>query len=176
MTYDYRDEEDPEVVADVRLREATTRDATRGAPTVIGGDRAIVAQWPCHAKCGRMVGVNSTTLEAWRVFNTQLRTAGPWSHAQQRYTGPEEPLDASAIVYCQLCIDGIKSQEGDECRKYADRMHEIIVELKEAVAMGNATKERELTKKLQGRHPDLNGLLAALRARKAGAKPGRYKP
>jgi hypothetical protein len=157
-------DEDPEVHADIGYREASKHDhtRTRAMAPALGGDRSIVTEWPCRAKCGRQVGVTETTLEVWRMFSKTLRARG------------EDGLDASAIVYCDACRAAIMTREGTEARKYTDRMREIVGQLKDAVATGNAPMERELTKKLQGRHPDVTGLVESLRNSKRTKRGGSH--
>lgn len=62
---------DPEILADLRHREASERDHTRTCEPAHG----IVEHWPC-VQCHAMVGVGQLALDVREVCNRQLQRTG----------------------------------------------------------------------------------------------------
>lgn len=61
---------DPEVLADLRAREASERDRTRTRPDGWVAP-AIVEHWPCRG-CGALVGMTRDAIDLHAVFNREL--------------------------------------------------------------------------------------------------------
>lgn len=63
---------DPEVLADLRAREASEGDRDRSRETALAfGDPTPVEHWPCRG-CPAMVGMTRDALELHDMFNRQL--------------------------------------------------------------------------------------------------------
>lgn len=65
---------DPEVLADLRAREASTRDPRRTRPDG-WVPPAIVEHWPCRG-CGVLVGMTREAIDLHAIFNRQLVKRG----------------------------------------------------------------------------------------------------
>lgn len=65
--------DDPEVLADLRRREASDGDRGRSRNDP-GAWRppAVVEQWPCGG-CGQLVGMTRDAIDTWAMFNRQLQ-------------------------------------------------------------------------------------------------------
>jgi hypothetical protein len=83
---------DPEVLADLRLREQSERDPSRSRvdPTA-WTEPAIVEHWPCRGGCGTMVGVTREAIDALASSNAML--------ARRR----EAPIAKTKVVWCPPC-------------------------------------------------------------------------
>lgn len=83
---------DPEVLADLRAREASERDPTRSRsdPTAWTAP-AIVEHWPCRGGCGAMIGVTREAVEALASSNAML--------ARRR----DQPIAKSKVMWCPEC-------------------------------------------------------------------------
>lgn len=99
----YTDEiTDPEVLADLRKRDASERDRGRTRP--LGWVPApIVEHWGCKG-CGALVGVTKEAVETREVFNARLRSRG------------EAELAKDRIVFCPSC----KARDEDLARAQAE--------------------------------------------------------
>lgn len=147
------EEIDPEVVADLRLRAATMRDTSRGSdpydwkpPKLVGG------QLLCRT-CKIPVAVTEDTIERWWMFNGILRKRN------------EQPIAPDQIVFCDECVVEHKKHSADTRRREVDLLASMIRQLKET---DDPQRERELIAQLRvQRHPDVDGLVAAIAARKA---------
>lgn len=95
---------DPEVIADLRRREATEgdRDRTRSAALAFG-DPLPVEHWPCRGGCGRMVGVPQAAIDVFAMM--QQRAGGTLSKAK--------------VMWCQEC-----KRRDDELAQAQRRPHE----------------------------------------------------
>lgn len=152
-----KEERDPEVEADLRLRASTEHDHTRArGPAPMFGAPKFAAEWPCRAKCGAMVQVTEAAVETWRMFNSTLRKRG------------EEPIEAEKIVFCTPCRTTGTTMRPDGLRKQVDSMAEVIRKLKNG---GSAEEERTWMKQLEkGGHPDVGGLIASIAERKLSVR------
>lgn len=166
-----RPEIDPEVAADLALRASSQfdTDRTRGAVGVSGARWSppkFVTQWPCRGKCGVLVDVDEFTVEVFAKFNRVLR---------QR---DEQPLDASAIVFCDACRDQGKALAAQRNRQKVDAIGNAIRELKELAAQPETPRsleqQRDILMKLRKHgHPDVDGLVLAIRESLSAKKKGR---
>lgn len=157
------DEEDPEVVADLKLRAATER--SRKGLTEAGFAAAIreaatpriIDQVPCRARCGRLCDWTAEAEEQFEMFNREL--------LRRR----EAPLDKTRIVFCQACIDGATPIRATEARRHVEYVAGLVRQVK---ASSNPENEKDLLEKLKkASHPDIPGLLEALRT-KGAKQPG----
>lgn len=165
-------EPDPEVLADLDLRESSVHDRSRTRPTEYALGRwatdADVAWWyckglnkanPCPQKA--IVGVTADVVEQVFRFNAMLRSRG------------EPPLDTAELVRCMACRRGIAAQRPAALRKRCDEMAECIRQLK---ASSDPRRERELIKQIETwGHPDVPGLLQAIDERRRGGKSKRSR-
>lgn len=154
------DEElDPEVRADLELREQTTRDRTRSRSTRIYDWRppVFVENWPCSVpNCDGEYPVESDAVERLEIFNAQLMRKG------------ERPITKSEIGYCESCRAEYKRTAPERRRAQVDRMADGIRKLK---AAANPQLEYTLLRQLeQWGHPDVKGLVEAIRLSRE--KPG----
>lgn len=91
---------DPEVLADLQLRDASERDRGRTRP--LGWSPPVfVEHWPCKG-CGALVGMTKESLDVHAMFNRQL--------ASKR----ESPLPKRG------CCDDCKTRDEDLARMQAD--------------------------------------------------------
>jgi hypothetical protein len=157
------DEEDPEVIADLQLRAYTERartglsDAAFGQAIRQAATPRIVGQVPCRGRCGSTCDWTAEAEEQFAMFNREL--------LRRR----EAPLDKTRIVFCQRCIDSAAPIRATEARKHVEYIADLIRRVK---ASGNPEGERDLLEKLKkANHPDIPGLLEALRA-KGTKQPG----
>lgn len=83
---------DPEVLADLRRREASERDPsrTRSDPSA-WTEPAIVEHWPCRKGCGAMVGVTREAVDTLATANRML--------ASRR----EQPIAKAKVMWCPEC-------------------------------------------------------------------------
>ncbi|HKP08298.1 MAG TPA: hypothetical protein VJU58_13680 [Microbacterium sp.] len=117
---------DPEILADLRLRDRTARErADRRGPDGLdvgqdpdGLSPALAAlydsrpdpeveSWPCRGRCGRMVGVTRVAIERLAKSNRML--------ASKR----ERPIGKHEVMWCPDC-----KRADDEARAAARRPHE----------------------------------------------------
>lgn len=157
------DEMDPEVRADLELRDSSMRDRTRsrGAGIYDWKPPVAVETWPCRRpNCDGEYPVDSDAVEYLAMFNGQLATRG------------EIPIARSEIGYCQACRDEYKRSAPDRRRGQVDRMREAIQKLK---ASPDPDNEHDLIRQIRDwHHPDVDGLLKTLRDKlKANKKSGR---
>jgi hypothetical protein len=160
-----RFEQDPEVAADIRLRDSSKYDSSRARPSM-----ALLGTWkpekpagawycrgaskahPCPQRA--IVPVDADTIERLLVFNGYLRARN------------EDPLDSNEIVRCDACRRGIAFQRPPLLRKRVEEVAECIRQLK---ASSDPRRERELVKQLEAwHHPDVSGLLQALEEKRKG--------
>jgi hypothetical protein len=152
--------EDPEVVADIKLRAATLRDSSRSRemPTFIPA--RITGQVPCRGRCGSLVDWTEEAEERFAIFNRILARK------------MEAPLDKTRIAFCNKCRTTGMAMQGERNRKATDLMKQFIVELKNGPK--SAERERELVDKITKLgHPDVAGLVQAIQERKASKSSAR---
>ncbi len=149
------DEDDPEVLADLELREHTARtrprvsDAQFAAKLRDAAVPRIIDKVPCRARCGRMADWTEEAQDAYDTFNRKLLSMR------------DAELDKSRIVFCDECRKRGVAMRAEDNRKHVDLVAAKIRALK---ATTNPDEERQLIKELhQLHHPDMNGLVEAIR-------------
>ena len=142
-------EEDPEVVADLRLRSSTARSRQDNGP-VAWRAPVIVATWPCrNGACRKPVQVTADGLAA-------------AESARRRY--PD--IADHELVVCDACQAMLNAHASVVCRRRVESLAKLIREYKETRDPHRmAELERELEK---ARHPDVPGLVQAVRDRREG--------
>lgn len=155
-------EEDPEVIADLRLRESSTRDRTRTGETKWQPPK-IVEHVPCRARCGAMAEWTEEAEERFAMFNRMLASR------------MDAPLDKTRIVFCNACRAKGVGAAADSNRDRVAYMRPLILELRGEPAP-KAEREREILEKLKkAGHPDLGGLVKAIAARRESKPQGRTR-
>ena len=140
MTYD---SDDPEVIADLRLRASSQYDRSRTGE-VPWTPPKIHSQVPCRNRCGALVDWTEEAQEAMEVWNRVLARRG------------ETPLDQTRVVFCNPCRAGGRKQLAANNRKLVDDVAKAIRELKAGVELH---RENELLDKLEKAGlPDVSGL------------------
>jgi hypothetical protein len=161
------DELDPEVLADLRLREATLRDPTRTKrdQAVRWDPPEVVTTWPCRNKaCQWPVDVTQSAIDSFNLFNAILVKRG------------EPALSTTEIVVCDECRKKLEQHKAGLNYERRDEMRELIRRLKASKdPRKDPRKETELLALLEKRrHPDIPGLLESLstaKARKRAPRP-----
>ena len=155
---------DPEVVADLKLREATLRDPTRTRrdPTTRWDPPKIIGQWPCRNQaCRKPVDVTADAVEYFDMFNRMLAARG------------ELPLESSLTVACTECR---RLLEDHRAVRNRDRREELRDAIKQLKASKNPPTEHDLIKRITKLgHPDVPGLLQALAERTAKKRAPRHE-
>jgi hypothetical protein len=150
---------DPEVLADLRLRDNSMFDRTRsrGRDVYTWSPPAIVGFWGCRRPtCEGAVNVTQDALDYASQCDGWLISRG------------EQPLERYKISYCDRCLVEYKRTAPDRRRKQVDAMAVKIRELKESNdPFGERDKIDELVK--MG-HPDVNGLVQVLQERRANER------
>lgn len=149
-------EPDPEVLADLRLREESRHDPsrTRGRGAYDWSPPAFVGVWGCRRPgCARLVSVTQEAVD-------YADQCDGWLRARS-----EDPLDRNRVAYCDLCLAEYKRTAPDRRRKQVDEMAVKIRELKES---RDPHGERDLVDQLQRMgHPDVSGLVQQLSEQRA---------
>lgn len=118
---------DPEVLADLRRRNESERDDSRAGsarnPFASGPD---VEHWPCRGGCGRMIGVDASTVENLAIANRKLEARR------------ERPIGKHQVMWCPEC-----KRADDEARAAARRPHEQT----EMPVVGASAAARELAER-----------------------------
>lgn len=155
------DELDPEVIADLRLREYTARsrpglsDAAFGQAIRAAAIPKVVDRVPCRNRCGAVVAWTEEAEDTFQTFNRQLARK------------VEAQLDKTRIVFCSTCRTNGLAMGAERNRKQVDYIAPLIRELKNGPS---ADRYREILDSLRkAGHPDVDGLHAAL-LEKAAAK------
>ncbi len=158
------DEDDPEVAADLALRESSAfdRSRTRAEPVMLAtwAPRvAFVGMWRCRGDkafhCGAMVPVSECTMERWMMFNARLRSIG------------QAPIDSGDVLLCDRCFEELRRIRSAKLWERVDRIAKLIEALKNS---DRPDEEREIIKQLtEWHHPDVRGLLQAIAVRRATA-------
>lgn len=150
-------EVDPEVVADLRLREDSMRDPTRErrSEAMLGTwapREKYVGKWKCKTPvCSAYVDVVEDTIERWMLLNGMLKARG------------EETIRTDEVLRCDRCRNEMSLARRVHLRKRVDEMAVIIRQLKSS---SNPRGEHELIRQLEKwHHPDLKGLLDAIERR-----------
>lgn len=159
----YANEPDPEVLADLALRNSSQHDRTRtrGEGLYNWTPPVGVGVWACRRPgCKGYATVYQANLDAFEVFDRQLSSKG------------EQPLDVTKILFCETCYAEFKRTAPDRRRGQVERMAVAVRQLKES---NDPERERELLDSLEKwGHPDVHGLVTALRE-KRGASSGKRR-
>lgn len=118
---------DPEVIDDLRRREASERDPSRSRrdPSAWTPPE-IVEHWPCRGGCGQLVGVTREAVEAREGANRRL--------AARR----EQPIAKDKIMWCPAC----KKRDDDLAAMQRDGEANKARAMKQAELPGVAGPER----------------------------------
>lgn len=168
------DDIDPEVAADLRVRDSSVHDSarTRGVGVYSWTPPQAVDQWRCRSSsCGGSVEVTEEAQHALSTFAGELARRD------------EPPIDERKIAFCGACRELGVSVGADRNRKHVDAMALLIRELVELAespsTQQSAARERTLLENCRlMHHPDVAGLTQALRERReraGNAKTGRRK-
>lgn len=151
---------DPEVLADLQLRESSRRDSTRtrGAGIYDWKKPKFVGTWRCRSPvCGASVGYTQEDHETAEVFDRERARRG------------EPPLDRKTIALCSTCNALRLKQRADKNRAQVDELAEIIRAVKDSTNPRDMHAEIKRMRELH--HPDVDGLLQSVEARlNAGGK------
>jgi hypothetical protein len=147
------DEEDPEVIADLKLRAYTERDRSRSREMPTYVPAKIIGQVPCRGRCGALVEWPEDAEERFAIFNRILASKA------------EAPLDKTRIAFCSRCVARGREGAADANRKGVEGMARLIRELRSDPGP-NFEREKEILEKLKPHHPDLTGLVEAIRIRR----------
>jgi hypothetical protein len=152
------DIEDPEVIADLKLRAATEHDRLRSREMPAFVPSPVIDRVPCRNRCGAVVGWTEQAEETFQTFNRELARK------------MEPQLDKTRIVFCNTCRMAGGALSADRNRKQVDFVAQVIRELKSGL---NGEKYQEAIQKLRkAGHPDVEGLEQTLRDKEA-AKPSK---
>ncbi len=163
-------DEDPEVVADLKLRAYSQHDSSRsrGEGVYDWKPPAVATQWKCRVpQCKNFVDVPVDTLDVWAVFNRQLARQG------------ELPIASHSVMWCDRCREEFAKIQPLRLRKRVDRMASVIQQIKAGDKnIRYRTNDGEVTTDEQGAlqqlrtwgHPDVDGFITWLRERKATNK------
>ena len=163
---------DPEVAADIRLRNATATDSTRGGAAIYSWRPPRIAEcWDCRASgCASSVGITEEALDACATWDRILANRG------------ESPLDRSAIVFCDACRTVGRELAANRNRTHASLVADVIRQLKEGkpkISIPTRKGERIATVRetfawLEANgHPDVSALELSLNERR---ESGRSRP
>lgn len=170
-------EEDPEVVADLKLRAYTERDRsrTRGDGAYTWVPPVAVTRWKCRTPpCKTFIDVPEDALVAWGVWNRRLASHGD-SH------GNRQPIASHEVMRCDSCAAEYAKVQPARLRKRADRTADVIRQLKAGDKVirfkdndgDHGANEAEAFQQLRKwGHPDVDGLIAAI-ADKRNAAPSK---
>lgn len=154
------DDIDPEVLADIRLRESSKYDSTR---TSVGAmptwtPPKVIDRVPCRARCGAVVSWTEEAESMLQTFNRILA----------RRVEPE--LDRTKTLFCSSCRTRGADLAAERNRKQVDAIAAMIREIKNGAS---SDRYRELLDNLRkAGHPDVDGLHQAL-LDKANSKPAK---
>lgn len=158
-------EPDPEVLADLRLRESSQFDSSRTRTANYDWRKpADVDEWPCRA-CGVFVGVTDEATHALEVHNRRL--------LQLR----EAPVESARVLFCPSCKARGVAMQPERNRKHVDALAELIREFK-SDPPPHPDREAELVAHMRlMHHPDVDGLVQAVKNRRenSGATSRRRK-
>lgn len=161
------DEEDPEVAADLALREhaAATRprmsDAQFGRALNKAAAPAVIGVVPCRGRCGSVVDWTEEAEHAFDAFNRKL--------SRDR----EAPLDKTRIAFCNRCRTHGAKLSAENNRKQVDKLAELIRELKDEPPP-RPDRERDIVEKIKAlNHPDVDALVLTIREKRAKQPAGK---
>lgn len=156
-------EEDPEVLADLQLRDSSERDSTRtrGAGVYDWRKPGDVAWWKCRGGCGVLVGVCEDVCEYRQQLNGYLRKR------------MEADIPVDGIVPCDKCRARFKQERAYRNWERKEAMAEAVKKLKDAKDPRKDSETLAVLEKLH--HPDIPGLLDALDAKRSSSTNVRRK-
>lgn len=147
---------DPEVIADLKLRESSTRDKTRTGE-VEWTSPVLVESWKCRApRCSNVVEVTQDVVDQHRVFNGYLQDRG------------ERDIPTDAIVLCPDCKKLAASYRNEAL---LERNRQMTADVQHMKASPDPRNEHDCLRRLRANHhPDIDGLLDVLVRRLEGEK------
>jgi len=116
-----KEELDPEVVADLRLRAYSEKDSSRsrGEGAYDWKPAPTVTQWKCRVPaCKTFVDVTPDAVESWEMFNRELARRD------------ERPVASHEVMWCASCAEMHAGAQSQRLRKMADRMADVIRQIK----------------------------------------------
>jgi hypothetical protein len=163
------DEQDPEVVADLKLRAYSMRDRSRnGEANYDWKLPTIVAKWKCRTPpCKTFVDVPEDTMERWEMFNGHLKARG------------EQPIASHEVLWCESCLEQHRKIRPDKLRRQVERMASVIRQIKAGDQVirfrtdsgEHAVGEREALEWLKKwHHPDVPGFEQWLKEQRSSNK------
>lgn len=156
--------EDPEVVADLKLRAKTTYDKSRtgGADAYDWREPATVAAWCCRTKtCRAPVRVTQDAVDMLATMNRLAKARG------------FERIREDEVMFCTVCEVAMRKERERIASRLSEVLSKAIVEIKKGPG---DERERELIKKLEALgHPDVPGLVQAIREKRDASKGKRFK-
>ncbi len=159
-------EEDPEVVADLKLRAYSEHDTSRARPSRdrIGQwtpDKTVGA-WRCQRPgCVNLFAVTAEAIEHVEIFNRELARRG------------EGPIDLRKVAWCDGCRAAWLANRSVKARERVDAIAKLVRELKASSQPQKLTEQIEQLRKW--RHPDVDGLLSAIDERLRNGKGKRER-
>ncbi len=145
--YDWRQDEDPEVIADLQLRASSEHDSTRTREAVRPMGSKFITTWKCLMEsCNVQMPVTEDAVFALDTCNAELERRG------------EPPIPPFGVCPAHAAL--LESKRAADQPDKQDRIAEMIRELK---ASDHPARETALIAKLRrSGHPDVDGLLSAL--------------
>jgi len=120
----------------------------------------VVTKWQCRT-CRKLVDVTAAAVLAMERFSAELMRRG------------DKHLDTRTIVQCDECKATDIAKQAARNGAHRERMADVIRRLK---AARQPEQERELIKQLEALgHPDITGLVQAIRERREGTNGKRRK-
>lgn len=148
------DEElDPEVLADLQLRESSQYDPKRTRTARYDWRQPdIVAHWPCRRPgCGQTIGVTQEAVDALRVANERMQQEG------------EREIPTDAVMICPPCKVVFEDVLAEKAARRRAEIRDLVLRMKESP---NPRSEHETIKRLTKLgHPDVVGLIEHLAAK-----------
>jgi hypothetical protein len=163
-------EVDPEVVADIELRDRSERDPNRARDlrSAAGGelgDRKTVGHWLCRvATCRRPVEVTADTVYVLEVMNAHLAGRG------------EAPIQTLDVVFCEEHRQKLGEARQAVSIQVRAKVRDYILELR-SEDPPSPDRERDLISKIEALgHPDTKGLLQSIGDRRRKDEGKTQKP
>lgn len=163
-------DEDPEVLADLRLRESSAYDRERARPVDISklwSPPVFVAEWRCRfpgpkspaPPCRVMIPVSSDDVERLQIHNDELSRRG------------EQPIETHEVMLC----DAHRKLAAEYRAKRLPELHTKLRDAIQKLKQSNSPRiEKELIETLHKlHHPDVEGLLQALEEKLGSKRKGR---
>ncbi|MBA3421673.1 MAG: hypothetical protein H0U12_07240 [Thermoleophilaceae bacterium] len=159
-------EEDPEVIADLKLRAYSEHDTSRARPSRdrIGrwAPDKTVGAWRCRRSgCAGLFAVTAEAVEHVEIFNRELARRG------------EDAIDLRQVAWCDGCRAAWLASRSTKARERVDAIAELVRELKASNQPRTLTEQIKQLRKWN--HPDLDGLLSAIEERLRSGKGKRER-